>query len=230
MESLKQQWIYRSRRLLYSLNELEREAEESKLIAKLAVSERGRGSFYEVEHDDSYLVRSLSAALSIKVRRNRTTKEFLDARNNPFGVSEMDLRMNWKLYKENCILRHQWGEILRSNYDWGPDTSNSLKIVFGTVSPLPDFGEVYHTSSAAPEAMKNRLTYLLEPYTHEYACSEEDEAESNEEGPESEGNLPYTEHGSLSEIKSNLLASGPSHKAENLQGYENLLTQCLAYV
>ena len=44
MESLKQQWIYRSRRLLYSLNELEREAEESKLIAKLAVSERGRGS------------------------------------------------------------------------------------------------------------------------------------------------------------------------------------------
>ena len=79
------------------------------------------------------LQHSLNRAQQAHVSRNKSSKEFRNARitddsdENPYWY--------WRLYKRRCHWRHKWDQFLRSNLDWDWDLSSSLKKLFKIDSP-----------------------------------------------------------------------------------------------
>ena len=123
MRRFSQPWIARSRRLLSSLDDLEREArtDMSRMPVRCNVIQSFDWSEEKLQH-------SLNRAQQAHVSRNKSSKEFRNARitddsdENPYWY--------WRLYKRRCHWRHKWDQFLRSNLDWDWSPAHCFKWMF----------------------------------------------------------------------------------------------------
>lgn len=116
----------RSRRLLNSFNELEREAGHSTTAFKDLTFQ------LEVENcqwTEEKLRYTIELAQKAEVPEIDVTEEFRCARTlvDEGGKDEMK---RWKFYKKNCRWRHAWGAYFCSNLDWGSDVTQSMVRMF----------------------------------------------------------------------------------------------------
>lgn len=121
-QQLTTQYASRSHRLLSSLECLKREV-RAWLLSETKFSKRK-------EWSDEKLRISLGRAKHVRVCENDLTLQFIKARDMPHQTWG-DLRF-WKSYKENCYMRHKWGEHLRSYLDWDWDSGGCLQRFFGS--------------------------------------------------------------------------------------------------
>lgn len=121
-QQLTTQYASRSHRLLSSLECLKREV-RAWLPSETKFSKRK-------EWSDEKLRISLGRAKHVRVCENDLTLQFIKARDMPHQTWG-DLRF-WKSYKENCYMRHKWGEHLRSYLDWDWDSGGCLQRFFGS--------------------------------------------------------------------------------------------------
>ena len=70
----------------------------------------------------------LDRARGVRVRRNDSTREFLEMRYNSRD-RDQDIS-DWRFYQVARERRHYWGHALCCNYDWDWDLSKSLKRLF----------------------------------------------------------------------------------------------------
>lgn len=130
--SYRDSWSGRSRRLLASLDELEREIRDcSSSFGYASLRSESGGSPRDEVWNESQMQDSLQRARQATVRENNKTREFLRARGERKG-DECDDLWRWMWYKKTRRLRRTWGELLRSNMDWDWDTASSLKRLFRT--------------------------------------------------------------------------------------------------
>lgn len=122
IQQLTTQYASRSHRLLSSLECLKREV-RAWLPSETKFSKRK-------EWSDEKLRISLGRAKHVRVCENDLTLQFIKARDMPHQTWG-DLRF-WKSYKENCYMRHKWGEHLRSYLDWDWDSGGCLQRFFGS--------------------------------------------------------------------------------------------------
>lgn len=124
----------RSYRLLSSLDELEREVQDSTLIIKDTTPQQAgytkvnSGNWSEID-----LRISLERARQVNVRKTNLTSEFLNARDGTnarkcrIGGDWMAPMTDWEWYKRQCGIRQKWAKHLSSNFDWDWDTAECLK-------------------------------------------------------------------------------------------------------
>ena len=125
-----QTWVSRTRRLLSSPGELERECQDPyrRLIWN------GSAAKLSKELSAVQLQQSCNRAIGIEVDENELTREFLDARDQT-RHARVPVLASWSLYKERCKVRHYWGQLLSSNLDWDWDTWSALAQLFDIGKP-----------------------------------------------------------------------------------------------
>ena len=138
-------WIPRSRQLTSSLDEIEREAQEStRSTTRITLPD-----CTNQRSEEEQWQRSLIGAQRAQVEVNSLTWEFTVGRKDEPNAWYWD---TWKYYFRNCQIRRRWAEILRSNLCWDWDTSRSLKRLFKIEKTVAPRGEtkraVLHASFA----------------------------------------------------------------------------------
>ena len=128
MRLFARRWIARSRQLLSSFDDLEREARRD--IPCIPSNRCETQSFDLTEQKIRY---SLDCAQQVHIDENESAREFSFARTRDW---EDDPYYLWRSYKHNCHWRHKWGQVLRSNLDWDWNPSSSLKRLFKIDTPL----------------------------------------------------------------------------------------------
>lgn len=138
----------RSRRLLGSFDELEREVRDSAARIRCS-SSRAKVVDDAARWTDGRFRFTLNQARKAQIQCNDLTGDFAWARS-------YDLRdglREWKWYKEMCFSRHGWGEYFRSNLDWDWDLGQAMNRL-----------RVFDSNAKSPTVMPRngrRTTYNL---------------------------------------------------------------------
>lgn len=128
----------RSRRLLNSFDELEREVISStfKDLTFQSEVEYCRWTVDELRY-------TIKLAQKAQVPEINVTEEFRCARTLVDDGGKDDMK-RWRFYKKNCRLRHAWGVYFCSSLDWDSDVTHSMVRMF----QLPE--EWTHVSYSLP--------------------------------------------------------------------------------
>lgn len=127
-------WIVRSRRLLSSFNEIDREARDCLVSTGFAISPFTSTERRETTFTEEQWERSIEQAQRAIVHSSDLTSEFLHACRR----RKDDPLWRWKEYKNYCQVRHKWGKLLCSCMDWDHDLSIDLKRLFKPeAQPIP---------------------------------------------------------------------------------------------
>lgn len=149
-------WIPQTRRLIFSFEELDREARDTALLTRLAPSSEQHRVIYSYEELSrtrkravQYLARHMGVSEDDinSLKKSRAEGRPMDVRDSAGRVYavEGDLHLgfvqslfddhfdhlsNWRWYKQLCRGRHEWGEYFRSNLEWDWDVASCLKRLF----------------------------------------------------------------------------------------------------
>lgn len=135
----------RTRRLLRSFNELEREAwgttsRANDSTSKFKIDPEPNWSSLISFGDEwwNHWASSLEKARGVRVPKDHLSREFRKARRIGLECDPKDEKRwrivfdtrNWAYYKLNCRSRHKWGQYLRSCMDWDWRLGTCLKRLF----------------------------------------------------------------------------------------------------
>lgn len=131
----------RTRRLLKSFDELEREvwgcaSQINIFTSQLKMYADPVWVFLDDFGDKwwGYWNSTLDRALRVQVPENRLTEEFREARR--IGLENREIwsngynERNWAYYELRRISRHKWGQYIRSNMNWDWDLGACLNLLF----------------------------------------------------------------------------------------------------
>lgn len=135
LRTLVQSSKQRALRLLFSFDELERDFHI--LVLKYSTPQPIRTPTSDKRLTNERVRRWFNGARRVQpdLSESDVTREFKEAfkiRYPSNQHTDSELRGQWGLYKQRCLKRHIWGQLLRSNLDWEWDVAGSLRFLFRT--------------------------------------------------------------------------------------------------